>query len=289
MGRSEAEDLLSRAEKKANSGVGWFGSSSSKWEEAGDLYKNAANAFKIEKRWAESGKAFEKEAACRLQGNETNDAMNAFHNAAKSFKKSQPEAAVSALHQCIKILVQEGHFRQAADREKEIAAIFATDNFDPAKARDSFVRAGDWYKQEDANATANQCYQQAAEISGDLGDYQRALELYCTVADWSLTSALTKYSVKEYWLRAALCSMAMGDLVLTQKLLDDFSRKDVTFPSTREAKFAHELMGACEEGDVERYTAAVFQYDQVTKLDNWKTGVLLKVKKALEEDEGALT
>lgn len=36
------------------------------------------------------------------------------------------------------------------------------------------------------------------------------MELYQTVADWSLTSALTKYSVKEYFLRAALCSMAMG-------------------------------------------------------------------------------
>jgi alpha-soluble NSF attachment protein len=79
------------------------------------------------------------------------------------------------------------------------------------------------------------------------------------------------------------------DLVVGQRLLDDFARKDVTFPSTREAKFANELMSACEEGDVERYTAAVFQYDQVTKLDNWKTGVLLKVKKALEEDEGDLT
>ena len=59
-------------------------------------------------------------------------------------------------------------------------------------------------------STANQCYQQAAELSAELQDYQRSMELYQTVADWSLTSALTKYSVKEYWLRAALCSMAMG-------------------------------------------------------------------------------
>ena len=72
-------------------------------------------------------------------------------------------------------------------------------------------------------------------------------------------------------------------------MLAVFAQIDVTFPSTREAKFAHELMSACEEGDVERFTAAVFAYDQVTKLDNWKTGVLLRVKKALEEDEGALT
>jgi len=131
------------------------------------------------------------------------------------------------------------------------------------------------------------------------------MELYQTVADWSLTSALTKYSVKEYWLRAALCSMAMGvsplpiltpefsankqDLVTTNRLLQTFAQKDVTFPSTREAKFAHELMLACEEADVERYTAQIYQYDQVTKLDNWKTGVLLRIKKALEEDEGGLT
>lgn len=157
--------------------------------------------------------------------------------------------------------------------------------------------------------TANQCYQLAAELSGELGDYQRSMELYQTVGEWSLSSALTKYSVKEYWLRAAICSMAMGvsafspfhsrpcfrnwgsrqDLVTTNNLLQDFARKDVTFPSTREAKFAHQLMVACEEGDVDQYTGAIFEYDKVTKLDNWKTEVLLKIKKALEEDEGALT
>lgn len=138
-------------------------------------------------------------------------------------------------------------------------------------------------------STANQCYQQAAEISADLGEYPKAVELYRHVADWSLTSPLTKYSVKEYWLRAVMCAMAMGDLVQAQKLLREFGQKDLTFPSTREAKFATELVDACEEADVERYTTAVYQYDQVTKLDNWKTKILLHIKKALEEDEGGLT
>ena len=48
-------------------------------------------------------------------------------------------------------------------------------------------------------------------------------------------------------------------------------------------------MQSCEEADVDSFTKNVFEYDQVTKLDNWKTGVLLRIKKALEEDEGALT
>ncbi len=36
--------------------------------------------------------------------------------------------------------------------EYKIAEVFDQDNLDPIRARDSFVRAGDWYKQEEANA-----------------------------------------------------------------------------------------------------------------------------------------
>jgi alpha-soluble NSF attachment protein len=59
----------------------------------------------------------------------------------------------------------------------------------------------------------------------------------------------------------------------------------VTFPSTREAKFVVSLIEAIEAGDSEGYTAAVVEYDQVTKLDNWKTSILLKIKKTIEEDD----
>jgi alpha-soluble NSF attachment protein len=45
----------------------------------------------VEKRWNEAGQAFEREAACRQQGNENNDAMNAFKNAANAYKKTNPE------------------------------------------------------------------------------------------------------------------------------------------------------------------------------------------------------
>jgi alpha-soluble NSF attachment protein len=36
---SRGDDLLVKAEKKGSSSVGWFGSSSTKWEEAGDLFQ----------------------------------------------------------------------------------------------------------------------------------------------------------------------------------------------------------------------------------------------------------
>jgi alpha-soluble NSF attachment protein len=60
------------------------------------------------------------------------------------------------------------------------------------------------------NRTANSCFKDAADLYADLEQYPQAIARYEQVADHSLGSALTKYSVKEYWLRAGLCALAMG-------------------------------------------------------------------------------
>jgi alpha-soluble NSF attachment protein len=48
------------------------------------------------------------------------------------------------------------------------------------------------------------------------------------------------------------------------------------------------LIEAVEAGDTEAFTSAVVEFDQVTKLDNWKTNILLKIKRSIQ-DEMALT
>jgi alpha-soluble NSF attachment protein len=57
----------------------------------------------------------------------------------------------------------------------------------------------------------------------------------------------------------------------------------VTFGSTREAKFITALIEAVEAGDVEAFTGAVFEFDQIMKLDNWKTNILLTIKRSIGE------
>ncbi|KAG8911771.1 vesicular-fusion protein S17 [Tulasnella sp. 417] len=107
------------------------------------------------------------------------------------------------------------------------------------------------------------------------------MALYDQVAQYSLGSQLTKYNVKEYWLRAGLCALAARDAVTARRNFEDYSRADVTFPSTREARFLGALLEAVERDDQEAFTGSVFEYDQVTKLDNWETQILLKIKNTL--------
>ena len=78
------------------------------------------------------------------------------------------------------------------------------------------------------------------------------------------------------------------DSVTAKRNMTKYSTQDATFSSTREAKFVQVLVEAVEAGDTEAYTGAVVEFDQVTKLDNWKTNILLKIKRTIQ-DEMTLT
>lgn len=89
--KSTAQTILEKADKKINSSTGWFSSSSTKYEEAGDIYQQAANAFKLDKRFRDAGDAFAREAECREKCKESNEAANAWWNAAKAYKRGYPD------------------------------------------------------------------------------------------------------------------------------------------------------------------------------------------------------
>jgi alpha-soluble NSF attachment protein len=63
-----------------------------------------------------------------------------------------------------------------------------------------------------------------------------------------------------------------------------YSSLDTTFTNTREAKFLNFLIEAMEAGDQAAFTSAVVEFNQVMALDNWKTAILLKVKRGIAED-----
>lgn len=44
-------------------------------------------------------------------------------------------------------------------------------------------------------------------------------------------------------------------------------------------------MDSIDNGDVEQFTQVVYEYDKLTRLDSWKTAILLKIKKSVEQDD----
>jgi len=196
--------------------------------------------------------------------------------------------SVAALSRTIALLTEKGRFRQAADRQKEIGQIYQGDGSDLRAAMDAYEQAGEWYSSEDATATANACFKDVAELAAlvEPPDWPKAIERFEQVADASLKSPLTKYSVKEYYLKAALCHLATGDDVSMERALSHYVQMDNTFSSTREYKFLDAILQSWKQGDAEGFTNEVAQYDSLTKLDNWKTNVLLKIKRGIQTEPG---
>lgn len=103
------------------------------------------------------------------------------------------------------------------------------------------------------------------------------------MAQQSINNNLMRYSVKEYFLKAGICHLANKDMILTQRALEKYRDMDPSFATQREHQLLVDLVQAIEEGDQEKYSDKLYAYDQMSKLDKWKTALLLRVKGNIEE------
>ena len=124
----------------------------------------------------------------------------------------------------------------------------------------------------------------AADIAALQGDYPRAIKHYEKVAEWAVSSNTMRYSVKEYLLKAGLCSLAL-DLVSGERCLDKYRDIDPGFGKEREYALLANLIESVREGDQDKFADHLFKYDQVSRLDKWKTDVCLKIKNGIEKQE----
>jgi len=122
-----------------------------------------------------------------------------------------------------------------------------------------------------------------ADLAALKGDYYKAIENFERVSKSSINNHLMKWSVKEYFLKAGICHLASKDLVATNRALQVYVDLDNTFASTREHQLLVDLTEAVEQGDQEAFADKLYQYDQLSKLDKWKTTLLLRIKNDIEE------
>ncbi|KAK0639284.1 soluble NSF attachment protein [Cercophora newfieldiana] len=279
--------LVQKADKVLSSVGGGFSFFSSgkedKYQSAADLYVQAGNAFKLEKHNKEAGAAFEKAASIhRDKLSEPDDAANLMIDAFKAYRKDSPEDAVRCIEAAIRQYTSKGNFRRAASH-KEAQGELLEEIGDRKRALDCYDNAAQWYEGDNAVALANKLWLKVADIAALEGDYYRAIENYEKVADASLGNNLMRYSVKEYFLKAGICVLATKDIVSTRRNLEKYREKDPGFGSQREYQLLVDLTEAVEEGNQEAFTDKLYAFDQMSRLDKWKTEILVRIKNQIEE------
>jgi alpha-soluble NSF attachment protein len=234
----------------------------------------------------EAGQAFEKAAQIQQSKlNEPDDMANTLTEAFKVYRKDSPQDAARVLTTAISHYTMKGNFRRAATHQQNLAEVYEMEIGDQKKALDAYETAAQWYESDNAEALANKLYLKVADLAALEGDYKNAVDKLETVAKSSLNNNLMRWSVKDYFLKAGICHLAAGDQVATKRALDHYKELDGSFASTRENMLLTDLVGCVEEGDQEAFADKLFQFDQLSKLDKWKTTILLRVKNAIEKEE----
>lgn len=117
--------------------------------------------------------------------------------------------AIKCLTRANEIFIKNGRFHIAATHEKEIAEIYEQTLHNPQQAIKFYLSAADRYSIDDSTATAQGCTIKAATILGEIGNYEEAAKLFEGIAEEMDNNQLTKYSVKDYLLRAGLCRLCL--------------------------------------------------------------------------------
>jgi len=190
---------------------------------------------------------------------------------------------------------------QAAKLSKEVAEIYENegageDDADAAAgdksvalAIESYEQAAELFEMENSKSQSNMCRAKVAELCSaalDPPDLLRAAQLYEELGRHCLETNLLKFNAKGYFLQSVMCHLANGDAIGGGQGLSKFEGLDYTFADSREGKFARQLVETVDGFDSEGFATACFEYDRISKLDPWKTTILVKVKRSIEEQAG---
>ncbi|XP_065833153.1 alpha-soluble NSF attachment protein-like isoform X1 [Oscarella lobularis] len=282
-------DYIAQAEAKLKSASGFFGrmfGGTSKQEEAMELYGRAANAFKMAKKWSAAGQAFSEAANIAERLQMKHDSAQSSVDAANCYKKSESDKAITCLLHAIEIFTDMGRFSMAAKHHMAVAEIYETEHVDIDQCIANYEQAADYYRGEESNSAANKCLLKVAFLSAQQEKYERAIEIYEQVGASCLESQLLKYSAKDHFFRAALLHICVDAGVDGPRALDKYTEMFPAFQDSREFKLLRKILDAIEEQSVDAFTDAVKEYDSISRLDQWYTGILLKIKKAMTAEEG---
>ncbi|XP_067293854.1 N-ethylmaleimide-sensitive factor attachment protein, alpha a [Pseudorasbora parva] len=286
----EALAIMAEADKKmktTHSRLGMFFGSSSKVEEACDLYVRAGNMFKMAKNWSAAGDAFCKAARLHLQVQSKLDAAVNFLDAGNAFKKSDPQEAVNCFCQVTDIYTDMGRFNIAAKHHISIAEIYESELVDIDKAIVHYEQAADYFKGESSTSAANKCLLKVATYAAQMEQYQKAIEIYEEIGAYSMDTTLLKYGAKDHFFKAALCHFCVDMLnckLAVQKYEDMFP----AFSDARECKLLKKLLDVYEEQNSDAFAEAIREFESITRLDQWQTTMLLRIKRTIQDEESDL-
>jgi alpha-soluble NSF attachment protein len=283
MSVQQAVEFRSTAEKKLKKSgfISSFFSGGSKLDEAQELYQKAGNQFKLAHEWNDAADCYVQYAFVSQKIGMPTEEAQGYVEAANCLRKVSPESSLEWYDKAIEMFSGAGRYQQAAKQLRAVAEMMEQEGkFD--SSAEYYKKAADMYEMDEHSKSAiSQCLVKLAEIYARQRKYAEAARIFEKEGEKALSNHLLQFGAREHFLKAGILYLATGDAVTATIACDRYHQLDVRLEGTRESQLLKGLTTAFVENDMDGFMQAVQEYDSVSRLDPWKTELLVEAKKKL--------
>ena len=249
-------------------------------QDAAELFEQACSAFKLAKAWGDAAATYLKLSECHMKMNSTYEAATTIVDAGNCYKKISPLDALRCFERSVGLFQEAGRLQMAARQLKECAKM-SEQAGDKRRALELHMHAADLFLGEEQVQEGHKELLEVAMLQGELEDFVMAIDTFERVALFYLDNHLLKFSARGILFNALICHLVLGDMEACRIAVDRYREMDVKFDMSREQELIDALITTIEAGDDQGFTDAVAQFDSLSRLDPWKTNLLLKIKRRI--------
>lgn len=280
----DPEVLVRQADRKLKGGFLNCLAGTRRFEEAAELYEQAANRFKVAKQWQEAANCYIQCVHCAQKLGDVGDEARNLVEAGNALRKISTALALEQFEQAVGIYTAQGRFQQSGKLLLNIAELSENERIDNEGTRSWYQRAAEMFELDDHGTTnLSRCRLKVAEYAAMAGDTQEAITIFEAEGEKALQHSLSQFGAKDHFFRAGLLHLQKGDSVDLGLAIERYTGLDPRFARSREGEFLAGLVKRYAEDDIDGLAVEIDEYESTNQLDAWKTQILLKVKAAMQE------
>lgn len=254
-----------------------------KYDEAAELYQQAANQYKLAREWQEAANCFVQCAFCARNSGSSTDEANFLTEAGNVLKKISSQQAVEQFEKAVAIYSAAGRFQQSGKLLLSIAEMFEAERLQHRETKEYYKKAAEMFElDEHGKSNFSKCILKVAEYSARDGEINEAIRIFESEGEKALQNNLLQFGAKEHFFKAGILHLVVGDSVTVNLAVEKYRSLDPRFEGSREGELLGSLAEAFQNGDVQTFMDKLGEYDSITKLDSWKLEFLTKVKEHLQ-------
>lgn len=275
--RSEAEEAL----RPSGGFLGMF-KNGPRYEDAFELFKKAANQFKLAQDMKSAADCYLRGAECASKCNYNAEEGHAYLDAANCLKKLSPEKAQKLWETAANKFAHDGRFQQASRALKQSAEAQEEQN-DLKTAIKTYRKVIEMCELDDlSKVEASTCRRKLATLLVKQGQLIDAAKIFEKEAENALTDSLASYKARDFFMRATLIYCALGDTPSLRLLVDKFSAQDSKGMRSREGEFICGIADAFCTRDLDAFNKHVDDFTRISTLDDICENLLFKARGLLE-------